>query len=281
MTVTTKELWEQAGKQIQPPTSELHPADEGYSPPVSTVALPSRGLTYPPESPLYRCEALDIRAVTAKEEDILSSPSLIKKGLVLTALMRACITNRLVDPEQMLVGDRNAVLVSIRVSAYGPGYSCNVMCPECGEETQHEFNLGLLSLKSLDIEPVAGPGTSEFEWTLPISKRKVRFKLMDAAMAAKLDRDLEATRKKGQDRGVTMRLMSQVTAIEGVEAKNLPRAIGDMAAGDSRALRLYMDRMMPGVDMEQEFECPACGKVNEVDIPIGTEFFWPSEQGEP
>lgn len=272
---TVKELW----KATEPRPQEPHPADDDYAPPVSTVKLPSRGLTYPPESPLYRCESLDIKAVTAKEENILASPALIKKGIVLTELMKACITNRTVDPDMMLVGDRNAVLVSIRVSAYGPNYGARVTCPECGEGADADFNLSKLTLKSLDAEPHGGPGNNEFSFKLPASGREVRFRLMDAALVNKLDRDLEAVRKKtGRDQGVTMRLLNQVTYIEGVkDGSQMARAVESLPAADARAWRQYMDKIAPGVDMEQEFECEHCGKTSEVEIPIGTEFFWPSE----
>ncbi len=278
MPVTAKELWAASGQQAaQAPQNEPHPADGDYTPPVTTVKLPSKGVTYPPESALYMCEALDVRAMTAKEEDILSSPALIKRGTVLSTLMRACITNRLVDPDQMLVGDRNAVLIAIRVSAYGAEYPATVACPDCEETHERTFNLSRLTLKTIDVEPAGGPGTNEFSFRLDRIGKEVRFKLMDAATASKLDRDAESIRKKGgQESGVTMRLLAQVISIEGVEPRMLPKAIAAMPAGDSRSLRAYIDEISPGVDMVQEAECPACGASREVEIPLGTEFFWPS-----
>jgi rRNA maturation protein Nop10 len=272
MPISVKDMLEQTVSSV-----EAHPADDSFAPPVSSVKLPSRGLVYPSESPLYLCDSVDIKAVTAKEEDILSSQALIKKGIVLTTLMRACITNRLVDPEAMLVGDRNAVLVAIRVSAYGPKYNCRVVCPECGDDCEHAFDLSRLKLRELAVEPAGGPGSNEFSFTLPVSKKEVRFKLMDAAMVAKLDKDITAIRKQsGAEPGVTMRLMSQVTSIAGVERKDLSRVINNLPARDSRALRQHMTEIAPDVDMTQDFECPSCGKVTEVEIPVGTEFFWPS-----
>jgi hypothetical protein len=91
-----------------------------YVPPVSTVRLPSAGLAYPPEHPLHAAETVDIRAMTARDEDILSSPALLRNGTVFTQLIRSCLTNKHVDPDTLLVGDRNAILIAIRVSAYGP-----------------------------------------------------------------------------------------------------------------------------------------------------------------
>lgn len=273
--ITTKALWD-ASKA--PTVSEDHPADDSYAPPVSSVKLPSLGLTYPPESPMYLLDSVDIKAVSAKEENILASPVLIKKGIVLTTLMRACLTNRSLDPDQMLVGDRNAILTSIRISAYGPQYGVTVTCPECGESADHDFDLSRLALKTLDVQPAGGPGSNCFEWVLPVSKRAVTFKLMDAATSAALDKDIEAVRKKtGQEQAVTLRLQAQILSIQGVEPKSLNAAITNMAARDAKALRSYMDSIAPGVDMVQEYECDSCGKTTEVDIPIGPSFFWPSE----
>ena len=279
MPVTTKDLWENSKTQAHlPEVAEPHPADDDYAPPVSSVKLPSRGLVYPPESPLYMLESVDIKPVTAKEENILSSPVLIKKGVVLTTLMKACITNRSIDPDQMLVGDRNAILTAIRVSAYGPQYEARVTCPDCGEKADHDFDLGRLTLKTLDEAPSGGPGTNQFEFKLPVSGRTATFKLMDAQTVSELDKAIEAVRvKTGQEQTVTLRLQTQVLALSGVDPKNLARALADLPARDARALRIHMDNLAPGVDMTQDFECPACGKTSEVEIPIGTEFFWPSE----
>ena len=279
--VTTKDLIvnsRESSRQSGPVRDEPHPADSDYRPPVTSVKLPSRGLVYGPESPLYMVESVDIKPVTAKEENILSSPVLIRKGQVLNVLMRACITNRMIDPELMVVGDRNAILTAIRVSAYGTAYSVRVECPECLTESNHEFDLSRLELKMLDVEPVGGPGTNEFSFMLPVSKREVRFKLFDQHDAAELDKSIEAVRRKtNQEQAVTLRLAAQVTYLQGVEKNHLVRALEDMLARDSKALRAYIDRMSPGVEMSQSYECDSCGKTTEVVVPMGTEFFWPSE----
>jgi hypothetical protein len=290
--VSTKELWANAAKDMPPPAppaagpqvpapavaADVHPADADYLPPVSTVKLPTRGLVYPPDSPLYLLESVDVKSVSAKEENILSSVVLIKKGIVLSTLMRACITNRLIDPDQMLPGDRNAILVAIRISAYGPAYSARVVCTECGEQGEADFDLTRLTLKTLDVEPAGGRGTNDFTFTLPVLKRVVHFRLLPAAAANQLDKDLEAIRKAtGEERGVTMRLQAQVLSVQGVPEERLSKTLENLPARDARALRQYMDRIAPGVDMTHAYECESCGKTTEVEIPIGTGFFWPSD----
>lgn len=289
MPVTTKDLiaaskqavQQEAARlkqQPQPVSVEPHPADRDYRPPVSSVKLPSRGLVYPPESPLYLLESVDIKAVSATEENILSSPVLIRKGTVLNVLMKACITNRMIDPDQMVIGDRNAILTAIRVSAYGPQYLARVECPVCHEEAEHEFDLSRLELKTLDVEPATGPGSNEFTFKLPVSGREVRFKLFDSNDIADLEKTIEAVKKRtGAEQSVTLRLISQVLSVQGIEKENLPSFLSSMLALDSKPLRAYMDRIAPGVEMAQEYECQSCGKTAEVDVPMGTEFFWPSE----
>lgn len=280
MPITTKDLIAASKEAVRrpDPQAEPHPADSDYRPPVTSVKLPSRGLVYPPESPLYRLEAVDIKAVTAKEENILSSPVLIRKGTVLSVLMRACITNRTIDPDLMIVGDRNAILTAIRVSAYGPKYLARVQCPECHDEAEHEFDLSRLELKMLEVDPVGGPGSNEFDFKLPSSGREAHFKLFDANDVTELERNIEAIKKKtGQEQAVTLRLMAQVTSIKGVDRERLGQALVDLPARDSKALRSYMDRIAPGVEMTQSYECDSCGKTTEVEVPMGTEFFWPSE----
>lgn len=281
--VSTKSLWAQSKSEapqeaeVASQLGESHPHDPGFEVPVTSVPLPSKGVVYPPETPLYLCEHVDIKAMTAKEEDILSSVALIKKGTVLTTLMRSCITNRLIDPDQMLVGDRNAILIAIRVSAYGPEYPASVTCAECTQTFDHTFDMGRLPVKHLEAEPLGGPGTNAFDFTLPVMKRRVAFKLMDVAASARLEKDAEAVRKGGgQEAGVTMRLRAQLLQIEGVDGAGMAKAIQNMPARDSKALRKYMDDIAPGVDMVQEVECPNCGVTKEVDVPLGPQFFWPS-----
>lgn len=275
---TTKHMWEEAERNIKKDQAP-HPADEDYIPPAASVKLPSRGLVYPPDSPLFNLESIDIKPVTAKEENILSSATLIKNGTVLSVLLKACITNRRIDPEQMLVGDRNAVLTAIRISAYGPTYFARVMCPECHDERDHEFDLSRLRLKTLDDMPIGGVGNNEFSFKLPSNGHEVRFKLMDAQTASRLEKDQDGLRKKtGQEQNVTLRLQAQVISINGVsDPAKLARLIEGLLARDARALRLYMDEMAPEVDMVQDYSCKSCGKETEVDIPLGTEFFWPSK----
>ena len=144
--------------------------------PTDAVPLPSKGIVYPQQSPLHMAEIVEIRSMTAHDEDILTSRALLKQGKAISTLLRSCLVNKLIDPDDMLVGDRNAVLIAIRVTGYGADYEAEVVCPRCDENSKHVFDLSRLEIKPLSAAPVE-PGRNEFEFELPKTKRKIRFKL--------------------------------------------------------------------------------------------------------
>ena len=126
---------QQAGFQ----TKNVMADDFGFEVPVEAVPLPSNGVVYPVDNPLHGLETLDIKAMTAREEDILTSRALIKKGTVITELIKSCLVNKSIDVEDMLVGDRNAIMTALRITGYGSQYTVEVDCPDCGEKSNQDF----------------------------------------------------------------------------------------------------------------------------------------------
>lgn len=253
------------------------PSAERVTVPAETVPLPSKGLVYPVESALHNVTHVDIRAMTAREEDILTSRALIKKGTAMSALIQSCLLDKSVDPDEMLVGDRNAVLIALRVTGYGAAYEVQVSCPACESQFDHVFDLSRLPMKTLDTPPMQ-VGVNLFSFTLPISKREVTFSLMTGAKEREMSLVNERKKKAGdmQESAVTSRLFNQIVSIAGENDRGkLSRLVGDMLAGDSLALRREIDRLDPGVEMVDIIVCKSCGEESEVDVPIGTEFFWP------
>jgi len=257
--------------------AQMERQQSGEVPDVS-VPLPSRGKVYPTDNVLFLAETVDVRAMTAKDENILSSMALIKKGTALTSVMRACMTNKLIDVDSMLVGDRNAVLIGIRNSSYGSEYTVDVDCPSCDAKFEHTFDMSRLSVKTLDVEPCVS-NTNNFRFDLPRTKREVIFRLLTGRDVAELDRT-QAQRKKNNvvvDDSATLSLHHQIISIGGEEDRNkLMKLVETMPAYDSLALRTYIADIIPGVDMIQDMSCPVCDAVSEVDVPMGTEFFWPT-----
>lgn len=281
--VSLKDIKEQAFRgPAEAPPGYAPPAAADpllYTPPVATVPLPSRGKVYPPESPLFDVASLDIRAMNAYDENIMASANLIRRGKMISSLIKACVISRSIDPEEMLVGDRNAVMVAIRNASYGPKYRAEVQCPACDFKHDNEFDLSVLPILTLDVDPVS-QGSNLFEFVLPVTKRRVVFSLMTGHMSAELSRTLESQAKArgpgALEENVTQELLSQIVSVDGVDDRGkIDRFVRSMPVVDSRELRAYVKDVNPDVDMYQSFKCLNCEEKSEVEIPMGVEFFWP------
>lgn len=251
----------------------------GWTVPVEQIPLPSRGILYPKASSLHGREDLQIKAMTAQEEDILMSRALIKEGSVLSHLLKSCIVDKSIDPDDLLTGDRNAILVAIRITGYGGDYRVATTCPSCAKSDTYTFDLAGLGIKRLAVEPVV-PGTNEFEFRLPVTGKKVTFKLI----TARDEIDEAKTRARMQqlfpdaknDNDVTRSLERQIVSIDGHrERAPITAFIKAMPARDSRDLRAYMSKIEPGIDMNVDMKCKFCGGESKVGLPIGAAFFWP------
>jgi len=254
--------------------------DFGWEIPVESVPVPSEGKVYPANSPLFRRQTLDIRAMTAREEDILASRPLIQNGTVITHLLQSCLIDKTVDVRDLLLGDRNALMVSVRVTGYGTRYGAEVSCPECANRSTQSFNLAELEIRRLEIEPVS-PGENLFSYTLPVTKKVVHFRFLTGRDEE--ERALVAERKKKLipdlevENAVTARLEQFIVSVDGITDQNKINAfISGMPAQDSRKIRQYMLESEPGINMEGWMKCPGCGESSQVPLPIGINFFWPS-----
>ena len=249
----------------------------GIDIPLETVPLPSSGKVYPQSSSLYGVETVDIRAMTAREEDILTSRALLKKGTVITELIRSCLVDRSINPNDLLGGDRNALMVAIRITGYGPDYKAEIQCNECNTKSPHDFNLGELPVRRLTIDPVA-PGLNLFQFTLPFSKKVVKFRFLTGRDEEEIVSTTEKQKKLGlnSESNVTTGLMHAIVSIDGVEDRSkISNFIKHMPARDSLALRNFIKENEPGVVMKQETTCPSCGHSEEVSMPLGVNFLWP------
>jgi hypothetical protein len=259
------------------PTRDVMKDDFGFEVPVDAVPLPSKGAVYPSDSPLHNQETIEIRAMTAREEDILTSRALIKKGTVITTLLQSCIVDKRIDVTKMISGDRNAVMVALRITGYGSEYSAEVDCPNCGTKSKQEFDLGSLPLKTLEIQPVEH-GMNLFECSLPVTKKTVRFKFLTGADEEEILLVQERKKKAGAaaDNLVTTRLQYSLVSVDGKTDKNLINSfIRSMPARDSLTIRQFIDKNEPGIEMKSFMDCPSCSETSEVKMPLGATFFWP------
>ena len=251
----------------------------GLEIPVEDVPLPSKGVVYPEGSPLHMAETIQIRAMTAREEDILTSRSLIKNGTVITELIKSCLIDKRIDPNDLLVGDRNALMVALRITGYGAGYSAELACPVCTERSKQTFDLGELPLKTLDADPVS-QGANVFEAKIN-ENMTIRYKFLTGHDEKQISKENDRKKKAGitGDTLITQRYKYQIVSVNDItDRTKLQMFTQRMPTSVSRSLRKAMDAHEPGIEMKQYITCPSCMEESEVNMPLGASFFWPDAE---
>jgi hypothetical protein len=242
--------------------------------PSETIDLPSKGLFYPKDSPLSSGQ-IDIKYMTAKEEDILTSSNLIQKGIVLDKLMDSLIVTKGVKSSDLLTGDLNAVMVACRILGYGKDYSVSLRCPSCGNEVDQTVDLTELTTKNApDVST-----DNKFTIVLPISKAEVELKLLTRADELDIDKETKALKKANGDVSgdSTSRLRAMIRAVNGDSAKTtIWKFVETLLIKDVRYLREQYREHTPDVDFVVSVDCDcASDKPKTMRLPIGTNFFWP------
>lgn len=249
--------------------------------PTEIVELPSMGLYYPEGHPLCGAETIEIKHMTAKEEDILTSKTLLKKGLALDKMIQSIVVDKSINTDSLLSGDRNAIMMSARASAYGEDYVANVACPACGAQQKHEFNLLDISCRPLgaheELDNVSRLPNNNFEVILPRSGVKIEVKVMTGKDEKELLRLTEKRkREKLSENMLTQQMSLYIVAVNGdINKRTVSKFIQAMPAFDSRYLRTVYKTITPDIDSAQEFMCQTCDHVAELEVPFTTEFFWP------
>jgi hypothetical protein len=261
----------------QPPSQQK---ELGIEIPVFGIALPSKGLIYGQETPLHNQEFVDIKAMTAKEENILMSRALVRRGTVITELIKSCLIDKSIEVNDMISGDRNALMVAIRVSGYGSDYTPQFKCPECEQMQEFTFKLAELETKELDLEKLnqVEPFKNLFLFQLPASKKNVEFKFITGKEEEQMLQVVEARKKRGMlnDEVITTRLLNSIVSIDGIKERSyISKFANNMLASDSLALRRHIDNNEPSIDMTQSFTCNNCDYSEVMSIPMGPSFLWP------
>ena len=254
--------------------------DFGFEIPVESVPLPSRGVIYSEEGSLFGKDTIDIKPMTAKEEDILTSRAYIKSGTVLTKLLSSCILDKSINPDTLISGDRNALLVSLRITGYGSDYDVEVECPECSAKSKQSFDLSSLEIKRLEVEPVS-VGQNLFEVKLPVTKKNVMVKFLTGVDEREMMITSERRKKSGLkvESMITDRLSRSIVSVDGITDRNkLSFFVKNLPARDSLALRRFLDKHEPGIIMKSWMNCPHCHEQSEVGLPMGAAFFWPDTE---
>jgi len=238
--------------------------------PSEMIDLPSEGRLYPKEHPCSDGK-IEIKYMTAKEEDILTSQNLISKGVVIDRLLDSLILTQGVKIDDLLLGDKNAIMVAARILAYGPEYTCEVVNPVDGQKSSKTFNLADCPFKKLPKDITE----NSFEVTLPISKKKIKFSLLTGKEERLIETDLKASKKLGSvSPELTTRLRYIIKEVDGDNSQSVINDISqNMLSRDSIFLREQIKKNSPDIELSQEIEIG--GETVKVNIPMTVGFFWP------
>ena len=241
-----------------------------FSIPTETVELPSKGLLYSKDSPLSSGK-IEMKYMTAKEEDILTNRNYINNGTVIDKLLRSLIVDKNINYNELLIGDKNAVMVAARILSYGKDYNVKYN----GEQ----ITIDLTKLENKDIdESLYNEGVNSFKFDLPSTGNKVTFKLLNHGDEKTIQREIEGLKKvtKNSSPEVTTRMKGMITSVNGLTEKKDIREFVDkyLLASDARALRAEYVRMQPDMNLTFKYT-DEDGVEEDVDLPIGVNFFWP------
>ena len=242
--------------------------------PTETISLPSKGLLYPETSPLSRGQ-IEMKYMTAKEEDILTNNNFIRQGTVIDKLLQALIVTP-IEYNELLVGDKNAILVAARVLGYGKDYTFKY-ANQRNQEVETTVDLSLLEDKQID-ESLFKRGVNEFTFVLPHSGNNITFKLLTHGDEQKIDAEIKGLQKVNPNSStdVTTRLKHIITSVEGKrEAKDIREFVDNyLIAKDARSLREYYSKISPDVDLTFKPEDESYTGEG-ITIPVSINFFWP------
>ena len=246
--------------------------DVQFQAPFDVIPLPSKGLLYPGQQGSVKVEYM-----TAMDENILTSPNLIKSGKVLDVLMERKVKESPVPFDQLLVGDRNAIMIWLRATGYGEIYPVKLNDPTSGVDFETEIDLNDLKTKELP-EGVEPDERGEFSFDLPKSKKKIKFSLLtvgvERSIVSKTEKYEKATKSQISN-ALTYRLQAQIKEIDGNRDINfIQQFVNYMPAYDSLKFREYSDMIEPGIDMSAEVEGPT--GTFQAPITLGLNFFWPN-----
>jgi len=264
---------DQTGAQA-PPISENSILD--FVLPTEFVDLPTQGRFYPEDHPLHNKESVEIRYMTAKDTDTLTSKTLLKKGVALDRVLQNLIVDPNIKVGDLFIGDKNALVVAARINGFGSDYQTNITCPSCGSAGKCDFNLSEIdpTLGDEDYE-ISSEGT--FKVLLPKTGVEAECRLLTGDDEQAMFKKSEKRKKRNlPESPLTDQYKLFIVSLNGVVERGLVEKFVDaMPALDSSYLRKVYGSVSPNLEMKQDYVCPSCDVDTLVDIPFSANFFWP------
>lgn len=251
--------------------------NSSYQVPTEIVNLPSQGKFYPEGHPLHNVDTIEIKVMTTREEDILTSPTLVEKGVVFDKLLESIIIDRRINPSTLLTGDRTAILHQARLSAYGPEYSFIDSCPSCSTSQRIDHIFKETKNKELNLEKYELEDNL-VKLVLPKSGAIVHIKFLSGQDEKEIQEEQRRRRSSNlPEEQLLLMYRKMIVRVNGSEdIFAIANFVSTMPILDSRYLRKAYSEIKPDLDLTYRFECKKCSHVDEGGVvSITGDFFWP------
>ena len=271
---------ERMGSHATPtaPAPQSQFADFSFVVPTKFVSLPSEGKYYPEGHPLHNKDVIEIKHMTAKEEDILTSKALLSKGIAVDRVLQNVIVDPAISLDTLLAGDKNAITIALRAVSYGADYETKVDCPSCSTSVTYSFDLDNPIVnhgEALEIYDIKYNGNGTFDVVLPITNITTTFRLLTSKDESNIVKKILKS-NNGVENNITEQLSTMVVAFNGETDQNTIRYVIDkLPSMDSIRIRTAYRFVNPTVELNQKFECSNCGYEAEMEVPLTADFFWP------
>jgi hypothetical protein len=275
-------MGESTPEDPSPPAAAMGSNIFSFVAPTEFVKLPSEGRYYPSDHPLYNQSTIEIKQMTAKEEDILTSMTLLQNGVALERLLESIIVDKSINPKSLLVGDRNAIVISARVSGYGNVYKTEIRCTECLTEQKHNFDLNNAKIHTASEilqnlpEIVTVTENGLYSVVLPKSQLNVTLRLLNGADEHSLTGHIQKNKKQKSEKLITTQLIHMISSVNGNSTKEAIEYVSvNLPSADSAFLRNLYKKLVPNIELTLGFECVNCSHTEQMEVPLTADFFWP------
>jgi hypothetical protein len=258
-----------------PPSTQV-----GFTVPTEVVQLPSGGKYYEEGHPLCGKDTIEIRYMTARDEDVLTNKSFLKRGLVIDKLIESILVDKSIPVSSLLVGDKSALVVAARISGYGSEYTTKIVCPSCTETSTFSFDLeSAVTNTDATTSGVDYEETREGTFLIKVPKSQAVIELKP--LTGEDENRINDTNKMRQKNGLaemtlTDQMKQYIVSINGNADRSFVNSTVEMLpALDARFIRLNYSKLIPNIDLTQHYECQSCGYEQEMEVPFTSDFFWP------
>jgi hypothetical protein len=249
--------------------------------PTEFVELPSKGQFYSSDHPLFNQEIIEIKHLTTKEEDILTSVALLRKGLALDRMLESIIVDKKIKVDDLLLGDKNALLVAARAHGYGVIYDTTITCPKCDETQDYAFDLSSLKIQFPSDEFMAEheiqrEDTGTFLIPLPRTQYVIEVRFLAGKDEKQIAQAQEHRKKMNfPETPASDFLRLVIVSVNGIrDAAPLNDFINTLPALHGRYIKRIYEKLIPSLDMKHPFDCSTCTHEGAMEVPLNTDFFW-------